>query len=193
MNNFVYMLKNHFVVIILGAIVLYWALTQYKASSEGMELVDPNKMSAKQRKNYYQQAAGKHTADIGNVHPATGLENIQYASASGAGTTMQGLPPSCTPQQTLDPLELLPKDVNSQWAQLNPAGNADFKNVNLLKAGSLIGIDTIGSTLRNANLQERSEPPNPTTSVSPWLNTTIEPDLMRLPLEIGSRGGACAQ
>ena len=129
--NLLQTLKNHFVVVLLGAIVLYWALSQYKASSEGMELVDPNKLSSKQRKNYYQQAAGKQTADIGNVHPATGLENIQYASASGAGTTMQGLPPSCTPQQTLDPLELLPKDVNSQWAQLNPTGAGDLKGVNL--------------------------------------------------------------
>ena len=94
MNNFLYMLKNHFVVIILGAIVLYWGLSQYKASSEGMALVDPNKLSAQKRKQYYQQAAGQHTADIGNVHPASGLENIQYAPSNGAGTTMHGLPPS---------------------------------------------------------------------------------------------------
>ena len=40
--------------------------------------------------------------------------------------------------------------------------------------------------MRNANLQVRSEPPNPTTKVSPWLETTIEPDTMRLPLEIGT-------
>ena len=90
--NLVQTLKNHFVVVILGAIVLYWALSQYKASSEGMELVDPNTMTAQQRKNYYKQAAGKHTADIGNVHPATGLENIQYAPASGAGTTSAVMP-----------------------------------------------------------------------------------------------------
>jgi hypothetical protein len=57
--------------------------------------------------------------------------------------------------------------------------------VNLLKAGYNIGIDTVGSSLRNGNLQVRSEPPNPTTIVSPWMNTTIEPDLMRAPLEIG--------
>ena len=188
MNNLLHMLKNHFVVIILGAIVLYWGLSQYKASSEGMELVDPNKLSAQKRKQYYQQAAGKHTADIGNVHPATGLENIQYAPSNGAGTTMQGLPPSCTPQQTVDPLELLPKDVNSQWAQLNPTGAGDLKGVNLLSAGALIGIDTIGNTLRNANLQVRSEPPNPQLNVGPWNNTTIAPDLMRVPLEIGCGG-----
>lgn len=185
MNNLLQMLKNHFVVIVLGAIVLYWALSQYKSSSEGMDIVDPNKLTPQKRKQYYQQASGQHTADIGNVHPATGLENIQYAPSNGTSTNMQGLPPSCTPQQTVDPLELLPKDVNSQWAQLNPVGAGDLKGVNLLSAGALIGIDTIGNTLRNANLQVRSEPPNPQLNVGPWNNTTIAPDLMRVPLEIG--------
>ena len=36
---------------------------------------------------------------------------------------------------------------------------------------------------RNSNLQLRSEPPNPQTQVSPWLNSTIEPDLIRRPLD----------
>jgi hypothetical protein len=185
MNNLLKTLQNHFVVVVLGAIVLYWALSQYKGSSEGMNLIDPSKLSAQKRKQYYEQAAGRQTEDIGNVHPASGLENVQYASANGANTTIQGLPPSCTPQQTVDPLELLPKDVNSQWAQLNPTGAGDLKGVNLLSAGALIGIDTIGNTLRNANLQVRSEPPNPQLNVGPWNNTTIAPDLMRVPLEIG--------
>ena len=69
--NLVQALKNHFVVVILGAIVLYWALSQYKASSEGMELVDPNKLSPEKRQQYYQQASGQRTADIGNVTPLT--------------------------------------------------------------------------------------------------------------------------
>jgi hypothetical protein len=55
-----------------------------------------------------------------------------------------------------------------------------------LKAGYHIGIDTVGQTLRNANLQIRSEPPNPQMSVGPWNNTTIESDFMRAPFEIGS-------
>jgi len=60
-----------------------------------------------------------------------------------------------------------------------------MQNVNLLKAGYHTGIDTVGNTLRNANLQVRSEPPNPTTKVSIWNTSTIEPDLMRVPLQIG--------
>ena len=47
-------------------------------------------------------------------------------------------------------------------------------------------IDTIGQSLRNANQQIRSEPANPQLYVGPWNNTTIEPDFMRPPLEIGA-------
>jgi hypothetical protein len=84
--------------------------------------------------------------------------------------------------------ELLPKDNNSQWSQLNPAGAGELQGINLLNAGYHIGIDTIGQTLRNANLQLRSEPPNPQISVGPWNQTTISPDLMRIPLELGAGG-----
>ena len=80
------------------------------------------------------------------------------------------------------PSELLPND--GQWSELNPGGGkGDLANVNLLKAGHHIGIDTVGQSLRNANLQLRSEPPNPQGSVGPWNQTTIEPDQMRRPLD----------
>ena len=47
-----------------------------------------------------------------------------------------------------------------------------------------VGVDTIGTTLKNANRQLRSEPPNPQKSVSPWMNTSISADIYRKPLEI---------
>jgi hypothetical protein len=34
-------------------------------------------------------------------------------------------------------------------------------------------------------MQIRSEIPNPQNNVSPWLNSTLAPDLLRKPLEIG--------
>ena len=37
--------------------------------------------------------------------------------------------------------------------------------------------------MRNANRGLRSEPPNPQVQVSPWLQTTICPDLHRKPLD----------
>ena len=112
-------------------------------------------------------------------------ENQQFAEVDGIQGQAAGLPPSCNAGDSLQAGDLLPKDSNSQFQQLSPNGANGLENINLLKAGYHAGIDTVGSSLRNANLQVRSEPPNPTTKVSPWMNTTIEPDLMRVPLELG--------
>jgi hypothetical protein len=85
------------------------------------------------------------------------------------------------------PSDLLPNDMNNAWANLNPVGNADLKNINLLNPTQLTGINTQGSSLRNPNLQLRSEPPNPRTNTNcPWNISTIEADQFRKTLEIGS-------
>ena len=115
-------------------------------------------------------------------------QNEVFSSANGIQTSMPGAPSTCNTANIQNPSELLPKDKNSQWAQLNPSGKGELANVNLLRAGYHIGIDTIGQSLRNANLQIRSEPPNPQLYVGPWNQTTIEPDFMRPPLEIGAGG-----
>jgi len=133
-----------------------------------------------------QQYKGTNSQASAGVRPSDPNGNEVFASANGAQTSMPGVPSSCTQPNIQNPAELLPKDTNSQWAQLNPSGKGELANVNLLKAGYHIGIDTIGQTLRNANLQIRSEPPNPQLSVGPWNQSTIEPDFMRPPLEIGS-------
>lgn len=90
-------------------------------------------------------------------------------------------------QPVANPADLLPKDQNSQWSALNPntmtQGNVLMPD--LLQAGYHIGLDTIGQTLRNANLQLRSDPVIPKADTGPWMQSTIEPDLGRVPLEIG--------
>jgi len=92
---------------------------------------------------------------------------------------------ACFPKEMLTPEELKPQDNSSLWAQVNPAGEGSLKGRSFLQAGHNIGINTVGQTLRNSNLQLRSEPPCPQVSVSPWNQTTIEPDTARKPLEIG--------
>jgi len=89
------------------------------------------------------------------------------------------------PKEQLNADDLLPKDNASLWAQSNPEGEGSLKDRNFLQSGYHIGINTVGQTLRNANQQLRSEPPCPQVKVSPWLQTTIEPDLGRKPMEIG--------
>ena len=113
-------------------------------------------------------------------------ENETYAPVEG-GSSSQGLPPSCNARPVAEPSDLLPKDNNGGFSSMNQNGAGSLQGINLLKAGHHVGINTVGSSLRNANLQLRSEPPNPQTQVSPWMNTTIEPDLMRMPLEAGGR------
>lgn len=89
-------------------------------------------------------------------------------------------------QSTTNPQDLLPQDQNSQWAALNPVSQGNIAAPDLLQAGYHIGLDTIGQTLKNANLQERSDPIIPKSNIGPWNQSTIEPDLGRVPLEVGA-------
>jgi hypothetical protein len=90
-------------------------------------------------------------------------------------------------QSVANPMDLLPKDKNSEWNNLNPINVNDegVKMPDLLEAGYHIGLDTIGQSMRNANLQLRSDPVIPKSNVGPWNQSTIEADNIRQPLEIG--------
>jgi hypothetical protein len=93
--------------------------------------------------------------------------------------------PGCVPKEQLSPEELLPQSNSSEWAKVNPQGTGTLKDKNFLQAGYHVGINTVGQTLRNANMQLRSDPPNPQMAVSPWLQSTISPDMNRKAMEIG--------
>jgi len=175
------------VLLMVGALLLILYLVNAYGKNKMMQSENMSGSGrAAARKKFYKEASGGNAA---NVQPAQESGNEQYATVNSNGAQSaqngQGLPPSCSNQPVANPSELLPKDANSEWAKLNPSGAGDLQNVNLLSAGSLIGIDTVGNTLRNANQQVRSEPANPQLNVGPWNNTTIAPDTMRVPLEIG--------
>lgn len=128
------------------------------------------------------------------VQPSFGSNpdsNEVYASINAGGPDSpfglheNQVPSDCYPKDQLTPKDLLPQDPNSKWAQVNPAGQGELKDQNFLNAGYHVGINTVGQTMRNANLQLRSEPPNPQVKVSPWQQSTIEPDTNRRPMEIG--------
>ena len=102
------------------------------------------------------------------------------------GAPTDNVQPGCLPKDQLMPQELLPQDnAANQWSQVNPQGAGSLMDKNLLQAGHHVGINTVGQTLRNANLQLRSDPPNPQVQVSPWIQSTINPDTNRKPFEIG--------
>lgn len=106
---------------------------------------------------------------------------------TNTGDNNNQLPSECYPKDVLNSVDLLPADANSLHAQVVPSGQGALSDQNFLTAGYHIGINTVGQTLRNANRQLRSEPPNPQVKVSPWNQTTIETDVNRRPLEIGGQ------
>ena len=111
-------------------------------------------------------------------------QNEAQQAVTGLGRT----PSTCYPQQKLKPEDLLPTDENKAIQEFNiakPVGEGILQGVNMLDSTYHVGVNTVGQSLRNANQQLRSEPPNPQVNVSPWMNTTIGPDLPRRPLEVG--------
>ena len=135
----------------------------------------------------------KQTSTPSNNMANSGVQGV--SNSSELGTPISGISTpnvqggNCASKPISNPADLLPKDSNSEWAQLNPHGTGDLQNISLLKSGHHIGINTVSSSLRNANLQVRSEPQIPKSNVGPWLNSTIEPDCGRKQLEIG--GSVC--
>jgi hypothetical protein len=152
------------VVILVIFLVLAWGLLSYS----GAKSLVVDKMTLNSADSASSSSAQPVDAPVAPVEPST----------PSAGYALQPV---------ANPSDLLPVDQNSQWSALNPnamtQGNVLMPD--LLQAGYHIGLDTIGQTLRNANYQLRSDPIIPKADVGPWNNSTMEPDLARVPLEIG--------
>lgn len=86
--------------------------------------------------------------------------------------------------QDLTGEDLLPHNDVAHFAEIYPNGTGQLQNKSFLHAGHHIGINTVGQANKNPNLQIRSEPANSTVAVSPWMNSSYGPDLLRRPLEI---------
>lgn len=134
--------------------------------------------------------------DSRNTGGPSDIQQGQLAAAEPQGNEfnlpIQGIqtaPSNCYPQNTLTPQDLLPEGQATEIQQFNEGipdvGEGILRGVNYLDAGFHVGVNTVGQSLRNANLQLRAEPPNPRTQVSPWMMSTIDPDLNRRPLSDG--------
>lgn len=179
MNSFTKLMSDYGMGSIIAAIVIAYAIYLFfgyltNKSHTGAETMEGT-VSAQYKKS----------GDSSNVpQPSQPLgHNEDFAQVKGIVSPQA--PSSSAHPNIQNPDDLLPKDTKSEWAHLNPSGKGELNNINLLKAGHQIGIDTVGQSLRNANLQLRSEPANPQLYVGPWNMSTIEPDFMRPPMEIG--------
>ena len=80
--------------------------------------------------------------------------------------------------------DFLPKEINNQWFDTDfsqaKTNIEDDKLINTERY--VIGINTVGQSLKNASYDIRGTIANPKFSVSPWNNSTYEPDYNIKPL-----------
>lgn len=180
------------VLIVCAIVVLYILVVQFNKKTSTTGVTSETRYKEKfESSNPKQQAPATVTPTqpidpvkaSDSVKPSEPTNNEDYKAVDFQ--TSNQIPSSCFPRDKLTAEDLLPKDAaNSKWAEANPAGQGDVRDKNYLNAGFLIGIDTVGQSLRNANYQLRSDPPNPRMNVGPWNQSTIENDTNRRYFEI---------
>lgn len=172
---------NHFLGL-LAAVVLGYVLYTYSLNKGSSK--DSMKDSAASNSSLPPVPTLSQQVPTGSsgVEPSVAFGQMDnYATVNGVETT-NNYSGKGVAKDVMDPAELLPRDENSEWAKLNPVGKSELMNVSLLKAGWNHGINTVGQSMKNANLQLRADPSIPQASVGPWNNSTIEPDINRRPL-----------
>lgn len=102
-------------------------------------------------------------------------DNKKYAAYLSSKTNGKKL----NDKDKFNPISLLPNedDNDAEWFDNPYKSNAvSVKSKHLINVSRPIGVNTIGQSLKNANLQLRPDPANPKVPVSPWSNSSIEPD-----------------
>ena len=179
-NNILKMILT--ILIVAGiAYLVYYLYNQYKLDSKGNKKynsIESENMMQSAEESMYKHSMMPREESMGHKMSEEGISSVNY-QMSGS--------PSGQRNPIMNKMEFLPKGniVGSDAVEHFPSGEGSLKDRNFLQSGYHIGINTVGQTLRNANLQLRSEPPCPQVRVSPWLQATIEPDVSRKPFEIG--------
>jgi len=135
----------------------------------------------------YKSDVSPDSEKSGAVNPLVTVEKPSFLEVKDIKTSVNN-DSQCNNNTAMDPSELLPKTDGQPMmgAELVNATNKAVKDAShiLMDAGFHSGINTVGSSLRNANLQLRSEFAIPKTNVGPWSQSTIEADEYRRPLDI---------
>lgn len=107
--------------------------------------------------------------------------NNGFAVFKSRGRATCGSNQNCEPEDLFDVDKYLPQEVNDDFFDLVPEP-ISVKNRHLINITKPIGINTIGSSLKNASWDLRASPGCPKFVVSPFLNSSIEPDVNLKPL-----------
>lgn len=138
---------------------------------DGVEHAMEQKRAPKQMKTTGNNLSGPVETTSGAPAPVAETQNKESFTPETSSSLLSG--------------SLLPKEVpvTDDFGQFST--EAILSNQNYLDPRAQIGYpETVGGTLRNANLQIRSEPMNPRDPVSIWNLSTIVPEKMRPQFEL---------
>ena len=80
--------------------------------------------------------------------------------------------------------DFLPNEINNEWFDTDfSQAKININDDKLINTDRyVIGVNTVGQSLKNASYDIRGTIPNPKMTVSPWNNSTYEPDFNIKPL-----------
>jgi hypothetical protein len=115
------------------------------------------------------EAADLDAAFLGAVPPDASIDKVDFNRGK---------------QQDLDVKQFLPREVNDTWFETDfaSAKNTVEDDKMIPTERYIIGINTVGQSLKNPTYDLRGTIPNPKFTVSPWNNSTYEPDTNLKPL-----------
>lgn len=175
--------------------------TAYQLYQQAVNAATP---TVDQLENISNQPGGGYgfvgTTDAPGMVPPAGKGTLYDAAAVDFGNRRAELISPCAQNApTFVASSLLPKINIPGVPSWDVVDTQALANQDFLAPTQQIGTDTVMSSLRNASYDIRNNIPNPINVVSPWLNSTISPDLERRPLDsyvpqdgIFSCGSSCS-
>ena len=177
-----------FVLVGTAAFVLYYLVTMYngkkfevkveKFQENGEESAELNGDPTQSQTpgEPEQVKAPLEKEDVNMIQPSEEDIKGDFKSVDFADSRIA---PGCFPRDRLQATDLLPQEaVDPKFTEVNPPVPGELEAKNFLTAGYTLGIDTIGSSLRNASYDLRSSPPNPSVVVSPWIQKLAHTNLI---------------
>lgn len=120
---------------------------------------------------------------MGNLEGASSID-AAFGSAVPENTAVDQVDFNRNNVTEYDSAQYLPKEVNDEWFDTDftkaKYNLNDDKMINTNRY--MIGVNTVGQSLKNPAYDIRGTIPNPKYTISPWNNSTYEPDNNLKPL-----------
>ena len=173
---------NNMVLVIASVVAAYFVYKMITHSERfSPKTLDGKHMVAMQEDEQYLNLPNNYvpkTSPAGIVEYAGNAHNlgapsetrIDVSSVCGQPCNQIGVASSLLPKSN--------RDDNACWDDFS------LKNQSFLDPSKLIGVNTVGGSRRNPNLQLQGEPVIPKKNLCPWNNSSIAPALCKKTLEI---------